>query len=292
MRAVCSPEPPRLARQGFWRREPMDSDSPLAVVWLVGGLLRDRLDDAATALNFWQEAVKVLRPAVWKAECEIEAADLATTILLMQSRPMRCRLGGEATGKDEEPALTGRLNRVWGDGMCARATCPRPGRLRSSHGRVGTRKSCRRARRLCGAHSRSTEEFLRDKALDRAWAELRRWQEEYPIDKVESYLTLLQVRLLGSAGTSGRKQSRWPGTSLRNFAACQACRSGSRLLGLRGSRLPGTSVTAGLAVGRLGHGLQHLLDHLVHVDPSASALKLVNSRCRSTGSGQRGRRRR
>src|SRR5208337_5487358 len=44
------------------------------------------------------------------------------------------------------------------------------------------------------------------------------------------------------------------------------CRSGSRLLGLRGSRLPGTSVTAGLAVRRLGHGLEDLVDDLIGAD--------------------------
>ena len=49
----------------------------------------------------------------------------------------------------------------------------------------------------------------------------------------------------------------------RNFAAC---RSGSRLLGLRGSRLPGTSVTAGLTVRRLGHGLEDLVDDLIGAD--------------------------
>ena len=54
-----------------------------------------------------------------------------------------------------------------------------------------------------GALSRSTEEFLRNKAFDRAWAELRKWQEEFPIDKVEGYLTLLQARYWGA-------RSRWP----------------------------------------------------------------------------------
>src|SRR5271157_6141272 len=44
------------------------------------------------------------------------------------------------------------------------------------------------------------------------------------------------------------------------------CRSGSRLLGLRRSRLPGTSVTAGLTVRRLGHGLEDLVDDLIRAD--------------------------
>ena len=68
---------------------------------------------------------------------------------------------------------------------------------------LGTRKSAVEQDAWRGAHSRSTEEFLRDKALDRAWAELRRWQEEYPIDKVESYLTLLQGRYWAA-------RNKWP----------------------------------------------------------------------------------
>ena len=54
-----------------------------------------------------------------------------------------------------------------------------------------------------GALSRSTEEFLRNKDFDRAWSELRKWQEEYPIDKLEGYLTLLQARYWAA-------RSRWP----------------------------------------------------------------------------------
>ena len=49
----------------------------------------------------------------------------------------------------------------------------------------------------------------------------------------------------------------------RNFCSMPACPSCSRLLGLRGSRLPGTSVTAGLTVQRLGHGLEDLVDDLI-----------------------------
>ena len=68
---------------------------------------------------------------------------------------------------------------------------------------LGTRKSAVEQDAWRDAHSRSTKEFLRDKALDRAWAELRRWQEEYPIDKVESYLTLLQARYWAA-------RNKWP----------------------------------------------------------------------------------
>jgi len=177
-------------------REPMDSDSALAVVRLVGGLLRDRVDDPAAALGFWQEAVKALRPEAWKAECEIEAADIALNDLV-QAEPAKALLDSAARrlGQGGEPAVTSRLNRVWGDWYARKGDRPS---ARAAYARAtaapGSRKSAVEQDAWRGALSRSTEEFLRDKALDRAWAEVRRWQEEYPIDKVEGYLTLLQAR--------------------------------------------------------------------------------------------------
>ena len=121
-----------------------------------------------------------------------------TAKALLDSATARLGQGGDA-GLDEppEPGL-GRLVRSQG-----RRTLG-PGRLRPSHGRARrSRKSAVEQDAWRGALSRSTEEFLRSKAFDRAWAELRRWQEEYPIDKVEGYLTLLQARYWAA-------RSRWP----------------------------------------------------------------------------------
>ena len=88
--------------------------------------------------------------------------------------------------------------------MHARVTRPRH---RAAYARAMTaldsRKSAVEQDAWRGAHSRSTEEFLRDKALDRAWSELRGWQEQYPIDKVEGYLTLLQARYWAA-------RNKWP----------------------------------------------------------------------------------
>ena len=137
----------------------------------VGSLLRDRMDDAATAFSFWQEAIKVLRPAPWKAECEIEAADLAINDLA-HAEPAKALLDSATNrlGKTGDSALLGRLNRVWGDWyarkgdrLSARAAYAR------AMAALETRKSVVEQDAWRGALSRSTEEFLRDKALDRAW---------------------------------------------------------------------------------------------------------------------------
>ena len=114
------------------------------------------------------------------------------------------RLGDETAGKgyrtlacQPPPPRLGRLVCAKGDKTSARTAYARATTA------LDSRKSAVEQDAWRGAHSRSTEEFLRDKALDRAWAELRGWQEQYPIDKVEGYLTLLQARYWSA-------RNKWP----------------------------------------------------------------------------------
>ncbi len=177
-------------------REPMESESAIAAVRLVSGMLHDRLDDAPGAGAFLEGSVRVLGPDAWKAECEIRAADLALHDLLAPQAARKlldsatARLG---TGGDAD--VLSRLYRVWGD-WHARTGDKAAARAAYSRAMaaIGTRRSAVEQDAWRGAHSRSAEEFLRDKALDRAWAELNQWQDEYPIDKIEGYLTFLQAR--------------------------------------------------------------------------------------------------
>jgi PKD repeat protein len=178
------------------KRDPMEREDALTAVRLVGVLLRDRLDDPTAALAFWQGAAKVLEPGAWKAECEVEAADVALNMLLkdkdvkglLESASARLGNGGVS-------GLGARLNRVWGDWYA------RKGDRSSATAAYGRAMAATAARRSAaeqeawrGARSRSTEEFLREKSLDGAWTELLRWQDEYPIDKIEGYLSLLLAR--------------------------------------------------------------------------------------------------
>ena len=176
--------------------KPTDSQSALETVRLVGDLLRDKVDDPKAAVAFWEGAVKVLRPEAWKAEFEIEAAD-ASLNLLLQAEHAKKLLDSAAArlGQPGEPALVGRLNRVLGDWHARQGD---KAAARAAYARAWTaldsRKSAVEQDAWRGAFSRSTEEFLRDKAYDRARTELRKWQEQFPIDKLEGYLTLLQAR--------------------------------------------------------------------------------------------------
>lgn len=175
---------------------PQDESIVFEMARTVAPLLRDRQDDSAGALAIWEAGVRGTRRPAWKAQCELEAAEIflsdlhqrtGAKNLLQAAEPRLARLG--------DTTLSSRLQRLWGDyharggdGKSARAAYSRAEKARGS--RTGTAE--REARR--GAHSRSTESFLREKSLSRARDELRLWQDEFPLDKIDGYLSLLQAR--------------------------------------------------------------------------------------------------
>lgn len=178
------------------KREPMDSESAILAVRMVSRLMIDRMDDSDGARAFLEGSVPALRPPKWKAECEIRSADLAlhdllapqTAKKLLDSATARLENGGDAD-------ITSRLYRVWGDWYARKGdkSLARAAYLRAMAA-IGGRRSAVEQDAWRGAHSRSAEAFLRDKSMDRARAELEAWQDEYPLDKFEGYLTLLQAR--------------------------------------------------------------------------------------------------
>lgn len=176
--------------------KPTDSESALELARMVGGLLRDQLNDPKGAVAFWESAVKVLSHESWKAEMEIASADV-TLHELLQPEPAKRLLDSAAArlGQGGEPALVARLNRVLGDWNARKGD---KAAARTAYARAVTALDSRKstveqdARR--GAFSRSAEEFLRAKAYDRARDELRKWEDEFPADRLEGYLSLLQAR--------------------------------------------------------------------------------------------------
>ena len=144
-------------------RESLDSEGGIEVVRMVAGLLRDRLDDPEGALAFWRGG-EVLGPGPWKAECEIEAADVALNDLLkteaakplLESATARINRGGE-------PILSSRLNRVWGDWYARKGDKPSAlAAYARAMASLATRRPAAEQQAWRGALSRSTEEFLRD----------------------------------------------------------------------------------------------------------------------------------
>jgi len=180
-----------------------------ALVQLVGPLLRDTLDDPESALDAWRAvaSAKAEIPPARRAAYELEAADIALNDLLRagEAKPLLDSATARLKG-DAEQAFTARLDRVWGDYFARKGDRPvaRASYERAMASAVGSRRSAVERSSWRGALSRSTEAYLRDKRFDLALSELRHWQDEYPADKVEGYLPLLQARYWVARGKYAR----------------------------------------------------------------------------------------
>ena len=171
-------------------------DDLLRLAQLVGPMARDSLGDSQSALRIWQAvARRVVNPAI-RAQCETEVADIGVTDLL---NPAAAKSVLESAASHMGQGKTGpaaaALQRVRGDyfasvgdGKAARAAYREAERLLSRSGDYA-RQTARR-----GAHGRSTEDFLKDGQLDRAATEIRQWQQDFPAEKIDGYLTLMLAR--------------------------------------------------------------------------------------------------
>jgi tetratricopeptide (TPR) repeat protein len=175
------------------------------LVQLVGPLLRDVLDDPEAALAAWSAtaATKAEIPPARRAAYEIEAADIALGDLLRTEDAIPwLDAASRRITDDSDPALTARLYRVRGDLAARRGdrAAAVAAYQRAIAGAPGSRRKAVEQSSARGAYSASTEAYLREKLYDRALAELRRWQEEYPLDKLEGSLPLLQARYAAARG--------------------------------------------------------------------------------------------
>jgi len=105
-------------------------------------------------------------------------------------------LQGSATGP-----VASRLQRVWGDYYAASGDGQNARKSYNEAESVlaSTRTHIERTA-WQGAHSRSTEQFLKSGELDRAAKQLRAWQDEFPAEKIDGYLTLVLARYWASRG--------------------------------------------------------------------------------------------
>jgi len=174
-------------------------DDLLKLAQLVTAMARDRLGDSDLTFQIWKGAAQKTNVAELKAECEAEAADVAINDLvrpdaLKQAKTLldaaTAQLGNRRTG-----AAAGKLQRAWGDyysltgdGKAARKAYQEAEQILGSGRRYIERTAWR------GAHSRSTEEFIMQGQLDRAAAEIRAWQREFPSEKLDGYVTLMYAR--------------------------------------------------------------------------------------------------
>jgi TolA-binding protein len=184
-------------KAAFAADSPAKGDEDLVkLAQLVGPMARDEVGDSQLALQIWRGAMQKSAIGDIRAECAVEAADIAINDLLDLKTAKtllddaQAKIGGRRTG-----AAAGKLQRVWGDyyaasgdGKAARKAYLAADEILATQKRFIEQTAWR------GAHSRSTEEFIKTNQVGRAAAELRDWQREFPSEKLDGYLTLLYVQ--------------------------------------------------------------------------------------------------
>ncbi|MDZ7617452.1 MAG: tetratricopeptide repeat protein, partial [Patescibacteria group bacterium] len=171
-------------------------DELLKLARIIAPVARDQLTRSDVAFQIWEGASRRVRNPEAKAECFVEAADIAINDLL-KAAAMKPVL--EAAARSMVDASDGRqaarLAGIWGDfhaatgdGPAARDAYRKAEQVTAHHGKYTERTAWR------GAHSRSVEAFLRDGEYHRAVDQLRKWQTEFPTERIDGYLTLMYAR--------------------------------------------------------------------------------------------------
>ena len=163
---------------------------------LVGPMAREQLGESRLAGQIWHSAAQKISNRALKAECEIQAADIAASDMInTETAKSFLETAAGHLGKDPKGPVASHFERVWGDyyALTADGEAARKAYLKAEAITASTRTLIERIA-WQGAHSRSTEEFLKNGDLGRAAAELHAWEREFPADKIGGYLTLLTAR--------------------------------------------------------------------------------------------------
>ncbi len=171
-------------------------DDLVALARLVAPLARDSLGDSQLAGQIWNGASKRVAKPELKGECELRAADVAINDLAnARAGKMFLEAATARLGKGRTGPLASYSQRVWGDyyalagdGKAARAA------YQEAESILGSTRTSAERTAWQGAHSRSVEQFLKTGELDRAILQIRQWEEEFPAEKLDGYLTLCTAR--------------------------------------------------------------------------------------------------
>jgi tetratricopeptide (TPR) repeat protein len=174
----------------------------LKLAQLVGPMARDQLGDSEAAFQIWQAAAGRTAAAEGKAACETAAADIAINDLLKvaDAKPL-LESAAKRLGDSKSGLVAAQLERVWGDYYAASGDGKSANKAYVEAERlVGATRPFSENAALRGAHARSTEEFVKEKQFGRAAAEIQAWQAEFPLEKMDGYLTLLCARYWAGRG--------------------------------------------------------------------------------------------
>lgn len=174
-----------------------------ALAELAAATARIRLADSRGAFDIWSAAARRVKQPLLAAKCELAAADIAvgdllepkTAESLLRRAEQLLRRAEAALQKGQDPQVAAKLDRVWGDYRAAMGdgTAARKSYI-DAQGKVKSAKSQTEQTAWRGAHSRSAEQYIKSGHWERAFAELLAWQESFPADKAEGYLSLLMAR--------------------------------------------------------------------------------------------------
>lgn len=169
---------------------------------LIGPMAREIVGDSALAGQIFHGASQKIGRSDWRAECELEAADIAINDLVQAETGNRFldsatpRLRESTSG----PAAS-LLKRVWGDYYAATGDGDAARKAyREAEAALSSQRSHIEQTAWQGAHSRSTEAFLRSGELERAVTQIHAWQREFPGDKIDGPLALFHARYWAARG--------------------------------------------------------------------------------------------
>jgi len=187
----------KVGQAPFLADSPVSEDADLyGLAQVVGPMARDQLGDSQLALRIWQGAAAKIKTPALQGHCLVEAADIAITDLVQPDKAKPLLTAADKLLAETKTGLSAsRLQTVWGDFYAA----TREGaKARQAYAKaeevLGAHKAHTERTAWMGAHSRSTEEFLKTGQLERAAAQIRQWQQEFPTEKLAGYLHLLYAR--------------------------------------------------------------------------------------------------
>jgi len=173
-----------------------DPDKLLKLARLIAPVARNMLGDSPLAYRIWYTAGGKIKIGELRAECAVEAADIAVNDLLdIEAAKRLLDAADRELGSSTLGTTAGKLQWVLGDYY---ASTGKADEARKAYAQAAQTLAAAKhfAERIAwqGAHARSTEAFLKEGDLGRAAGQLRQWQQDAPSERLEGYLTLLYAR--------------------------------------------------------------------------------------------------
>lgn len=183
--------------QAFASDSPAQGDAALmALARQVGPMARNRLGDSPAAFKMWEGGTGKIQAPELRAECAVEAADIAVNDLL-DRKGAKALLDGAKTllGETKKGPAASSLLRVrgdyhaaTGDGRAARQC------YREAETLVLSGKSLLEQNAWRGARNRSAEDYLQEGDFGRAAEEIRAWEREFPTEKIDGQVVFMYAR--------------------------------------------------------------------------------------------------